>query len=95
MRGPGRESPPASPTGRTVAVQPGPVPLPYLVPFPGSPKATLVGRTVPPRCIGSAAVPCENVFDSVGYGGWTRQRDAGVGGFGDVAVFAFRCGGDD
>jgi hypothetical protein len=54
-----------------------------------------VSRTVPLRCIASAAaVPCENVLDCVGYGGGTRQRDAAVGGFGDVAVFAFRCGVD-
>jgi len=65
------------------------------LPFPGSAEATLVSHTVPPRRMGSAAaVPCENVLDSVGYGGGTRQRDAGVGGLGDVAVFAFRCGID-
>ena len=44
--------------------------------------------------LSAAAVPRENVLDSSGYGGRTRQRNAGVGGFGDVAVFAVRCGVD-
>ena len=44
--------------------------------------------------LSAAAVPRENVLDSIGYGGRTRQRDGGVGGFGEVPVFAVRCGVD-